>query len=932
MDELNFTFKMPDDETLAKYISIKGEKGEAGDPTKLSQLENDTGFVTASTDALTNYYTKAQTDSAIDADVAALKTELGVPDGFFTDESETASGEGTIITLSGTSSSAFKDTKLYGDTQQDGSPTPDNPVDIEVVTGDQTIVFSDGDQQGQNFTVSLGDIQLCGFGDYKDYIYKGANGFYIHKAINSKTFNASSTHSVNVASTNTARLVFSGGLSGATPISLSNSSPTIGASNVSIAAASYNWTSDAVGFRYSTNGNAWWRLSKSIVGSTSEEVEEWLESQSIVIYYPLGTPVETLITDVTLISQLEELWKAKSYNGTTIITVSGSLASPLSIVAFKGNWKGTTSGIDFQLSRLEDETSGVSRKPYCFDSVAEMKAYSLKVGDIAITTGYYSHNDGGAGKYKVTAGELTPDNGSVIQLDNGLQASLIVENGFVNVKQFGAKGDDTTDDTQAFINALAFCPRLEIPTATYRVIIVNFPANAIVNGKNSIINSLRPAGDLRLNAFGNNSTINDLTVNSLNEDLAWNRIDIANEHDITFNNCKFSGFRDQSTVQNAWAFFMKSSQRVVFNKCYFENNNFQDILIEIGCKDIVFNDCDGDHFFIDIEPGQNSTDLVECVTFNRCNIFRVHLYENFLTTTQIRNVTFNDCKIATVIYDGATAGFNNCIITDWGNQTTGEQNTLFAGMAEFNQSLNLGEDLIKDNYFDSVCLSNTKSWWFVSYSEGISYRTGLTSIREDDTNYIVLNPENRTGVIFVTTPNIPASGAETYLLRFSGKAQYPSNASWISNIGTIRFYDSNDSLLETDTISAFRSVKDSSTPRITQNAIIVCPANTSYFNVTFRNGRGGGVSKLYLENCQLFKLNARNEYSNEIPTLAKRRYRKFHSDSIPTDSGNYNVYHVGDEMMFNDPATAGYIGAICTAEATEGHYVGTWKKYGALES
>lgn len=31
MGELNFTFSMPDDETLAKYISIKGEKGDQGD-------------------------------------------------------------------------------------------------------------------------------------------------------------------------------------------------------------------------------------------------------------------------------------------------------------------------------------------------------------------------------------------------------------------------------------------------------------------------------------------------------------------------------------------------------------------------------------------------------------------------------------------------------------------------------------------------------------------------------------------------------------------------------------------------------------------------------------------------------------------------------------------------------------------------------------
>lgn len=46
MADLNLKFKMPDDETLAKYIPIKGEKGERGDPTKTSQLENDSDFTT----------------------------------------------------------------------------------------------------------------------------------------------------------------------------------------------------------------------------------------------------------------------------------------------------------------------------------------------------------------------------------------------------------------------------------------------------------------------------------------------------------------------------------------------------------------------------------------------------------------------------------------------------------------------------------------------------------------------------------------------------------------------------------------------------------------------------------------------------------------------------------------------------------------------
>lgn len=46
MDELNFTFSMPDEECLAKYISIKGEKGDGPGATKTSELVNDSDFTT----------------------------------------------------------------------------------------------------------------------------------------------------------------------------------------------------------------------------------------------------------------------------------------------------------------------------------------------------------------------------------------------------------------------------------------------------------------------------------------------------------------------------------------------------------------------------------------------------------------------------------------------------------------------------------------------------------------------------------------------------------------------------------------------------------------------------------------------------------------------------------------------------------------------
>lgn len=155
MSELKFKFKMPDDESLAEYISVKGEKGEKGDPTKLSQLDNDTNFVSKNTTELENYYTKAQTDSAIDADVSALNAELGVPEGFFTDTSKTVSGEGQTIALSHTANAVIKNIRIYGDTEQDGTPTTSSPLVIKVVSGEQTVAINNG-TDSQSYEIDLG--------------------------------------------------------------------------------------------------------------------------------------------------------------------------------------------------------------------------------------------------------------------------------------------------------------------------------------------------------------------------------------------------------------------------------------------------------------------------------------------------------------------------------------------------------------------------------------------------------------------------------------------------------------------------------------------------------------------------------------------------------------------------------------------------------
>ena len=119
----------------------------------------------------------------------------------------------------------------------------------------------------------------------------------------------------------------------------------------------------------------------------------------------------------------------------------------------------------------------VDKKPYYFDTVADMKAGNLSAGDMAITKGYYSANDGGGAEYNIVS---TTSNYSET-LNNNLKAELIF-NDNINVKQFGAKGDGTNDDTLLIQTAIDTIRNinlnkisetdlytLTIPTGTYKI-------------------------------------------------------------------------------------------------------------------------------------------------------------------------------------------------------------------------------------------------------------------------------------------------------------------------------------------------------------------------------------------------------------------------------------------------------------------------------
>lgn len=107
-----------------------------------------------------------------------------------------------------------------------------------------------------------------------------------------------------------------------------------------------------------------------------------------------------------------------------------------------------------------------------FDTVADMKASSiLGDGSHAKTLGYYAKNDLGEATYKIRSKTVadTPDEMTLIAMqDNTLVAELMLSEE-MNVRQFGAKGDGSNDDTANIQKALDTCATVLVPGGTYMI-------------------------------------------------------------------------------------------------------------------------------------------------------------------------------------------------------------------------------------------------------------------------------------------------------------------------------------------------------------------------------------------------------------------------------------------------------------------------------
>lgn len=304
-----------------------------------------------------------------------------------------------------------------------------------------------------------------------------------------------------------------------------------------------------------------------------------------------------------------------------------------------------------------------------YNTVADMKSDSnLKAGQCVSTMGYYQVNDGGNAIYKIrtVTNEDIIDEKFIIALSNNLLvAELVYDN--INVKQLGAYGDNTHDDTTSIASgitkALNENKLLYIPSGTYSVTTLNFKSikvkcdgyinnnSAIIVGANSTGATLTIVDMFRCNdvqiegAKGSKINIlhaHDITLyadgnDSTNTSIAYNKITGLSCNHITLN-----GVNNGWINENVINYKRCLTGILITSDTYSHNNNhFENICVE-GSSAIIQID-KGHNNYITYR-GENNPQIILSSDYTKVydNIIKKQVSSNVVNT--ILPADFNAVK------------------------------------------------------------------------------------------------------------------------------------------------------------------------------------------------------------------------------------------------------------------------------------------------
>lgn len=218
------------------------------------------------------------------------------------------------------------------------SPSPDYPQPVKVVTGNNTINVSDG-TNSENYYLNLGSIDLCKIGEYQDYIYKDNGNWYKKSYIGKIVLNGS--ESWGYGGSSTPNVFYTTVITDyATSNNIPYSNYYIGNTNVNGASGMSSLANNTIAFINVSGGTTPRFYIKDTNYTLSADLKTWLGTHNLIVYYALITPTDTQITDETLITQLESLNNAMSFDGTNYISSEYATGNAPVIISASALMKG----------------------------------------------------------------------------------------------------------------------------------------------------------------------------------------------------------------------------------------------------------------------------------------------------------------------------------------------------------------------------------------------------------------------------------------------------------------------------------------------------------------------------------------------------------------------------------------------------------------
>ena len=267
---------------------------------------------------------------------------------------------------------------------------------------------------------------------------------------------------------------------------------------------------------------------------------------------------------------------------------------------------------------------------WCFDSINDMKAATNLInGSYARTIGYYTPLDGGEAIYHIrTKTNSDVDNGGniIVLDDNTLVAEMVIQDNTINLKQFGAKGNNSTDDTTAITNALSFKGN------DYIKIIVNADCTFLAHGLIDIYSNT------------------DIIINGIIKDN-YTGEDIDHHNGLCFrsavSNANTQGYGATKNINVIGGKLDGGSSGLMFALLHGENIEFKDIYF--------YNCCVGTHIM----------DLCGC---KNVRIKNCEFYGNLITNSENKDremIQPDYARYASGSYWGEITGYDNLPTVDF---------------------------------------------------------------------------------------------------------------------------------------------------------------------------------------------------------------------------------------------------------------------------